>query len=154
VRYSLDTSSLVESWRRYYPPDVFPSLWQEHLPTLVASGDLRATEEVRTELERQDDELLEWAAAQAGLFIEVDEQVQRGVRDILVTYANLVDANRGRSGADPFVIALAQVNACSVVTEEKPRSLLHPKIPDVCAGLGIACVNMLALIREQGWRYR
>jgi hypothetical protein len=41
-----------------------------------------------------------------------------------------------------------------VVTEEKARSVINPKIPDVCSSLGVTCINMLAVIREQGWRYR
>jgi hypothetical protein len=24
VRYSIDTSAILDGWRRYYPPDVFP----------------------------------------------------------------------------------------------------------------------------------
>jgi hypothetical protein len=109
---------------------------------------------VQVELERQDDDLLKWAAEQAGLFLEVDAALQQRVRDILAAYPNLIDPNRGRSGADPFVIALAQVNGCAVVTEEKARSVINPKIPDVCSSLGVTCINMLAVIREQGWRYR
>lgn len=90
----------------------------------------------------------------AGLFVEVDEPVQAAVTQILAAYPKLIDANTGRSGADPFVIALAQTNGCTVVTEEKPRSIINPKIPDVCAALGVQCINMLAFIREQGWRFR
>jgi hypothetical protein len=152
--YSFDTSSLVEPWRRAYPPDVFPSLWDDHLPALVASSELRATLEVRMELERQDDDLLAWAVQQDGMFLEVDEGVQAAVTEILAAYPNLINPNSGRSGADPFVIALARVNGCAVVTEERPRSLINPKIPDVCAALGIRCINILDVIREQGWSYR
>lgn len=154
MKYSLDTSSFVEPWRRAYPPDVLPSLWEEHLPSLVLAGDLRATQEVRVELERQDDELLAWAVQHEGLFLEVDEPVQRAVSQILAAHLKLVNPHTGRSGADPFVIALAQVSGGTVVTEEKPRSLVNPKIPDVCGALGVRCINMLELIREQGWIYR
>lgn len=154
MKYSFDTSSLVEPWRRTYPPDVFPSLWDQHLPALVSNGDLRSTEEVHVELQRQDDELLEWTTLHPGMFIEVDEAVQLSVAAILAEYPNLIDVNTGRSGADPFVIALAQTSGCAVVTEEKPRSLINPKIPDVCAALGVRCMNMLQVIRDEGWTYR
>jgi hypothetical protein len=46
------------------------------------------------------------------------------------------------------------ISGSTVVTEEKPRSLVNPKIPDVCGALGVRCINMLELIREQGWIYR
>ena len=155
MRYSFDTSSFVESWRRIYPRDVFPSLWDEHLPGLIASGDLRASKQVKVELERQDDELLAWANDQDDLFIEADASVQAAVSAIMASHGNLVQAHGGgRSGGDPFVIALAQVSGAIVVTEEKPRSVINPKIPDVCNALGIQCINMLGVIRQKGWTYR
>jgi hypothetical protein len=108
---------------------------------------------VRVELERQDDELLAWTVQHVELFIEVDDAVQVAVTEILGTYPNLINPNTGRSGADPFVIALARHNGCAVVTEEKPRSVANPKIPDVCAAFSVPCINMIQLIREQGWTY-
>ena len=42
--------------------------------------------------------------------------------------------------------------AAKVVTNERPtNSVTRPNIPDVCADLGIGCINMLSLIREQRW---
>jgi hypothetical protein len=153
MNYSIDTSSLVGAWRRSYPPSLLPRLWDQDLPTLIASGDLRASQEVRIELERQDDEVHEWAVAQTDLFIEVDDLVQTTVKTILARYPNLINANTGRSGADPFIIALAQANGCTVVSEEKSRPT-KPKIPDACAGFSIPCINMLDLMLQQGWSYR
>jgi hypothetical protein len=83
----------------------------------------------------------------------VDVPVQTAVKSILAQYPTLVNANSGRSGADPFIIALAQANSCTVVTEEKSRPT-KPKIPDVCAGFTIPCMNMLDLMLQQGWTYR
>jgi hypothetical protein len=28
LKYSLDTSAILEAWRRRYPPDVFPVVWR------------------------------------------------------------------------------------------------------------------------------
>ena len=49
MKYSIDTSSILEGWRRHYPLDVFPGLWDQ-LDSLIADGDLRSTEEVLHEL--------------------------------------------------------------------------------------------------------
>jgi len=154
VIYSFDTCSLVEPWQRNLPPDILPSLWSDLLPRLVQDGHLHATEEVKVELERQEDDLLEWVEQQAGLFVEVDEAVQVAVSEILASHPKLVSARSMRSGADPFVIALARVEDCAVVTEENPRSVVNPKIPDVCAAYGVRCIKMVDLIREQGWSFR
>ena len=63
--YSIDTSALLDGWRRHYPPDVFVSVW-ERIEGLIAGGELRATEEVRIELERKDDDVFKWAKRQDG----------------------------------------------------------------------------------------
>jgi hypothetical protein len=152
MKYSIDTSSLVGAWRRAYPPDLLPRLWDHDLPTLIASGDLRASMEVKIELERQDDELLAWTAECGELFIEVDEPVQDAVRGIMLRHPDLINPNTGRSGADPFIIALARANGSIVVTEEKARPT-KPRIPDVCASFGIECINILDLLRREGWTY-
>jgi Domain of unknown function (DUF4411) len=154
VRYSIDTSSLINGFRINYPYLNFPRLWNEHFPSLVASGDLRATEEVRIELDRQDDELVQWIDDYSDdLFVEVDEEIQHEVRAILREHPRLVHAGRGRSGADPFVIALAKLHVCAVVTEEGRGSAKQPKIPDVCEALGVPCIRLVDLITEQDWVY-
>lgn len=154
MRYSVDTSSLINGFRLHYPYESFPRLWNNDLPSLVASGELRATEEVRIELNRQDDELVQWIDDYSDeLFVEVDEAIQHEVIAILQCFPALIHAGRGRSGADPFVIGLAKVNGCTVVTEEGNGSTRHPKIPDVCNALGIRCIRLIELIRENGWVY-
>lgn len=135
------------------PPDVFPALWVK-LEDLVRSGSLRATEEVQTELERKDDEVLAWASARSGFFVPIDEPIQIAVGDILSRFPKLLDTRSNRSGADPFVIALAQTNGCSVVTGERATtSTGRPNIPAVCRAIGIRSLTVLDLIREQGWRF-
>jgi len=99
--------------------------------------------------------VLAWAKRRRGMFIEIDDAIQPVVSDILERYERLVDTRRSRSGADPFVIALAKANDGTVVTEE-PRTgkLDKPNIPDVCKALGVRCINFLGLIRQEGWVFR
>ena len=49
--YSIDTSAILDGHNRYYPPDVFPKLW-ENLQVLINNGKLRAVGLVLKELER------------------------------------------------------------------------------------------------------
>jgi hypothetical protein len=155
VRYSLDTSSLINGFRLTYPYLNFPRLWNEHIPGLIASGALRATEEVLIEVKHQDDELVQWIADYSDeLFVEVDEPIQHEVKAILKTHPGLIHARgRGHSGADPFVIALAKMHICTVVAEEGRGSAKHPKIPDVCEDLGVPCIRLADLIIAEGWIY-
>lgn len=151
MRYSIDTSSLINAWWRLYPPDVFPAVWG-NLDGLIEDGSLRATEEVLHELRRQHDELYEWARARPAMFVEIDDPAQEEVRAILNDHPRLVQAPRGRSAADPFVIALARLNEAVVVTEEtRSPNPSRPKIPNVCDSLGVRTFNFLDLIRENRW---
>jgi len=43
--YVIDTNALIDLWRRRYPRDVFPTLWQ-NLEALIRSGELVAPQEV------------------------------------------------------------------------------------------------------------
>lgn len=152
--YSLDTSALLDGWVRHYPPSTFPNLWN-NIENLIAQGSLRATEEVLNELTKQgDDEVVTWCKSQDGLFIPFDSAIQLKVTEVLTTHPNLVDTGKGRSGADPFVIALAELNHCIVVTGEvatgKPSK---PRIPDVCKDRSVTCYSLLEMIQAQSWKF-
>jgi len=150
--YCFDTSSLIECWTRTYPPDVVPGLW-EKLDNAIAHAAVRCPEEVREELKRQDDELSKWLAARPYVFIALDEPIQKATTTLLRDHSRLMKATKNRNGADPFVIATAQVNGLTVVTEEIGGTEVKPKIPSVCAAVDVRCVNVLAFIREQGWSF-
>ena len=154
ARYSLDTSFFINSWRKYYQPDVFPGVWLR-IAELIDAGMAVATEEVRYELERQEDEILEWVGDRSTLFVMTDDQVQLAASKILREHPRLIDTRRNRSGADPFVIAVAQNANCAVVTDENAsNSLRRPNIPDVCEALSVRCIGIVDLFREEGWQLR
>lgn len=106
AHYSIDTSALVDWWTRYYPPATFPTL-QTRTEDLIAAGRLRASREVLTEIERQDDELCKWAKATPHFFVESDAAVQQIAKSIINKYYNAAKPDKGIGGADAFVIALA-----------------------------------------------
>ena len=152
--YSFDTSAIVNGWRKNYPPDVFPPLW-EKLDELIDSGKVIAISEVLVELEKQDDEVYVWAKRRRKMFLEIDTDIQIAVAEIMRRFPRLVDTSRSRSAADPFVIALARVKGCAVVTEESMSgSIVKPRIPDVCSVMGIRAIRLLQVVREQGWVFK
>ena len=154
MKYSIDTSAILDGWSRYYPPDVFPDLWDKRLDHLIAKGALRATEMVLQELERKHDEVYQWAKQRDALFIPINEEIQTHVSEILTKSPRLIDERSGRSNADPFVIALARMNGCAVLTGEKPTNRPNrPKIPDVCDAFGIRWLSILEVFRQEGWTF-
>jgi hypothetical protein len=62
-------------------------------------------------------------------------------------------SSKNRSMCDPWVIALAQLQGCKVVTEESRGSEKRPKIQDVCDALGINCLRIADLIEELNWSF-
>lgn len=150
--YSIDTSALLDGYTRYYAPDVFSGVWKR-LAEFAQSGGFVAVEEVKVELEKKaPDEVYGWVKRHL-LFVPLDTQVQRAAMEILAGHPRLVMKGKSRSIADPFVIAVARVYACKVVTGELRRNLSRPNIPDVCEALGVPWTNLLGMFREQNWEF-
>jgi len=113
-------------------------------------------------LEKQDDELLQWAKRHKEIFLRLDEeQVALGM-DIVAGFPTLVNPLKQTPDADPFVIALAILekkklmligDECVVVSAEKRGSQQKYKIPDVCAHFGIRHFSILDVIAEEGWTF-
>jgi hypothetical protein len=153
VTYVFDTSALIGAWARAYPPDAFPQVW-ERLDGLAASGGLIVPEEVLDELKAQDDELLAWVKARSGnVVVPTTRAVMLEARAVLADHPHLTKTGTGRGKADPFVISLAAIRSCPVVTQEQGGSTAKPRIPFVCTQRGIRCLSLLDLIRLEGWRF-
>ena len=156
MKYSVDTSAILEVWR-HHPADIYPVLLKKVLNKidgLINQGVLIASEEVLFELKKKDDDTYEWAKERERMFVPTDKETPSAVSNILLNHKKLIDERKSRSGADPFVIALAQVERCKVLTGEKlTKSSKRPHIPDVCDALGMQWLNMLQLFREQKWTF-
>lgn len=151
--YSFDTSAILNGRRDLFRPAVFVGLWTR-IEDEIARGDIRAVDEVQRELSKRDDDAKQWADRQPDLFCPLSQQIQDGARQVLSLYPNLVRQGGKRSGADPFVIALALVTKGTVVSEETASgNLSKPRIPDVCSDLGVPCVTLMGYIEAQGWEF-
>ena len=151
--YSIDSSALIHGWRRAYRPKNFGIVW-ERLDSLAEESRLRASIEVFHELHKKEDELLDWCKERKEkLFVEIDEDIQTHLTRIMGNHPRLVDTVKGRSGADPFVIALAATTRPSmiVVTEENAGKI---RIPDVCSAEKIKWCSLADLIEREGWKFR
>ncbi len=154
MTYSIDTSALLDGWVRNYPPENFPGVW-ENIDKLIASGQIHITEEVLVELEKKHDDVFAWAKTKEQFIYHTDSEIQSAVRKILAQHKRLVDNRKNRSTADPFVIALAMLKGCTVISGEAPSGRLdRPKIPDVCKSLGVDCISLLSLIKKEKWVFK
>lgn len=149
--YCLDTSALVNPWRRMWPPDLAPRYWED-VAALALSGRIVLSEEVREELLHKDDELAAWAKTNILTWHPLTDAVQECVREIMRDWGKLVDHRKNRGSADPFVIATAKVLGAIVVTDEGPGNEKNVRIPYVCSQLDVACVGLLDFVRATGIR--
>jgi Domain of unknown function (DUF4411) len=148
--YSIDSSALIHAWRRVYRPQNFGFIWKG-FDSLIEGQRLCASIEVYNELDKKDDELFAWCKdRKEKMFRELDDEIQIVVAEIMRDHPRLVDTVKGRSGADPFVIALAETVTphMQVLTEEKPGKV---KIPDVCDARKIKWINLADMIENENW---
>ena len=151
MAYSIDSSGILDLFR-YYPPDVFPTIWTQ-LDAAANAANIFVIDEVYRELEKKDDVAFQWLKARLAMIIAIDTEIQQRVTAILGKHPRLIDTRRNRSAGDPFVIALAQTRGLSVVTGERASGVItKPNIPDVCAALRIPCMNVLTMFRNEGWK--
>ena len=154
VVYSLDTSALFAAFNERYPIANFPAFWCK-IVELIRNDRLKMAEIAFLE-GLKDEGIDEWCKEnrlRAGLRWATDDAIQRKVTEILSEFPTLLDDRRGKSGADPWVIALAMISQnCIVVTEEKPTDTARrPKIPDVCTHFNVQCIQVVELVQIENW---
>lgn len=151
--YSVDSSALIHGWRRIYRPKNFGFVW-DRLEVLIEEDRFKASIEVYNDLEKKDDELFKWCKERKGkLVVDIDDKIQAHVARIMKAYPRLVDTVKGRSGSDPFVIALAASTnpTMTVVTEEFAGKV---RIPDVCNAEKIDYCGLADLIEREDWNFK
>ncbi len=158
-RYTIDTSALLDGWSRYYPPTVFPALW-EKVESAIEQDVIGMSREAYDEILKKDDDLKAWIQSRRRDFvIDSCSLVQETVAKIMADpfMANLVDLNRQRSEADPFVIGSAVAHGLIVVTGEDENArkarTTKPRIPNICDILGVPRCKFLDFIRKEGWAF-
>ena len=152
--FCFDTSALIHAAVRAYPFDVFPSFWNK-LDELATNEQAIISLAAVDELEKKTDDVYEWVKSRPEMIVGIDIEIQKLVREILDDdrRKRLVDTKKGRSGADPFVIALAELHDAIVVTQEIPagHDSKSPKIPDICNERAVPWLDLLGLIQQEKW---
>ena len=119
MKYLFDTSSFIAWWHEIYPVAVFKDIAKliaNDIENLIVQSPI----EVKKELEEKvGDELTEWVKTKSNLFIPTKPELQSSIADISNAYPRMLK-QKGRVNADPVIIALAQSNNATVVTQENP----------------------------------
>src|SRR5208283_1458123 len=167
--YVADTSFLIEIHKRY-PERTLPGIWRD-LDALIHEGRVVAPEYVRTEINRQDDDLTGWVNRHGKIFEDTSAELWATTGIVVNRFPRTAHALSQRADhADPFVIGLAmrmekqarlEPRTIVVVAEEKGKLVENPilrdneieKIPDVCQKLGIPCITHLEMFKREGFRF-
>ena len=147
AQYVFDSNVFMNLQQRQ-PIDVYPSVWGK-ISELMANGTITSSQEVYEEILVGEDYLSEWIKQRKECFLPTDEETQIIVRDILSKHRGLVEGGKKKNNADPFVIAVAKIKGCTIVSEEiRTNNPESPKIPDVCSCLGLNCIDFVTFSRE------
>jgi len=154
MRYVFDTNSFIVIG--HYFPERFPSFWAK-FDALVAAGRVLSVREVLRELDNHNTRLhlRNWIDANQSVFLVPTPQETQFVSQIFAVphFQNLLSKKQilaGGPAADPFVIALAKVVGCCVVTEESKKDNAA-RIPNVCEHFGLGWTNLEGLMQSEGW---
>jgi hypothetical protein len=145
--YLLDANVLINANRDYYPVDAVPEYWA-WLVALARKGVIKMPLETFEELKGgnpERDVLRGWAN---------DAEVASVLREYAT---DLTDIEIGEIGKDPFLIAHGLVDTVNRVvvsaeTSAPGKKRANRRVPDVCRGLGVRCINAFDLNRELNFR--
>ena len=158
--YLLDSNTLIDANRDYYPIGKVNEYW-EWLEHQGKSGIVKIPQEMFEEVVKGTDALAQFLkdpAIEAALCLNevVDVNLVRKVTE--VGYApDLTDIEVDKVGRDPFLIAYGIVDLAgrTVVTTEKskPKSQrANRKIPDVCAAFSVPCCHSFVFNKALNFR--
>ena len=158
--YCIDASSLI-NLKQYYRRKVFSGVWDK-IEEMVRAGRLIAPDEVRRVEIEKDDVLGPWAKKNKKMFRKLDQEQMDAAKDVTTRFPNLAKPGKFGPAADPFVVALAQLedrrgsssllhreSRCVVVSEERPTH----GIPVACKHYNLTCVTLVDLFDREGWKF-
>lgn len=156
--YCLDANVLIQAWQKYYSPSLCPDYW-ERLNDLGEQGLIFIPAAVKDEILKTEDELSQWLKSSKIQVRGITESVTyylRQIYNVNPVHKNLVDNVKGRSLADPWVIAHAMTESAVVVTKEEKitaQNTTKIKIPNVCENMGVRWMNDFEFLAEVGMRF-
>lgn len=159
-KFLVDTNFWITCQNELYPQRHFPSFWRE-IERYLANGTILHHWAVAAELSKKDDEVFRWLnglAKQGDVtviprpkdtpdsYIEVCSWPENCIRPTAGPYkAAAIKAFRETANADAWLCAEALESGHVLVTREgpQPQAIAKVKIPDVCVGMGIRCINFV-----------
>lgn len=150
-KYILDANIIRPLFDFYYPQELFPEIWNG-LEKLEKRGLLVSVRAVKTECDthfRSYPEALTWLKNHSKLFQMPTEEEQEFLSVILSNNEFKMSEEeiaKGKTQADPLLVAKGKCSGDIVVTAEKYRPHGR-KIPTMCKHYNVECIGRIEFIR-------
>ena len=158
--YLIDANIFIQAQNGYYGIDICPGFW-EWMTNQGAAGSLGSIAEVYKQFTPDNSECQEWKRRNVQWF-----KVKHQEADLAAAYQTInkwVESRSYRQAAkdifyadpDYELIARAKAGAHTVVASEVPApdAIKKVKIPDVCKGINVTCVDLFKVLRATGARF-
>ena len=158
ISYCLDSNVLIQAWQKYYSPIYCPTYW-DILNELGDEDKIFIPSMVYDEIVRTDDDLSDWLKKSKIKVKPITSDVTQILKSIYAadpSHKHLVDNKKGRSLADPWVIAHAIKESAIVVTKEEKVTALNSKkikIPNVCENMGVDWITDYKMVEQLGIKF-
>ena len=148
-KYIIDTSAILsqkptEQHRR----NRFTSLWN-NIDELMQRQIIVVSSENLAEV--GDKDIMDSLKRLRIVELDIDEEIQEKVATVVTKHPRLIDFKQNKSSGDAFLIATAMKYGLTVITEENQDKQF--RIPSVCRGLDVGCINILGLCELEDWRF-
>lgn len=126
-KYLIDSNSLIQPARAYYPFDFAPSFWHQLTPK-ISLNKIAVLDKVHKELLKGTDALAEWANSlpDSCILLTKDEKITKIYADILLYIQQSEHYNEAALRrwsqldiADPWLIAAAKASGYTILTFEQ-----------------------------------
>ena len=156
-KYVIDTNVLITLMNYYRPNDpTFKAIWDE-IEELIKQKNIFTTEVVYDEIMTylgKDDRLKKWAKAnKKRFFIPTNPEIFQLAQDIIRKFPDFPNKKKlltGEPDADPFLIALAQSEGATIVTQEKQEL---NKVPLIASRYGVKSIDHFGFFTERRLKF-
>lgn len=157
MAYLIDSDVFIQAKNLHYGFDICPGFW-DWLDVQHQAGKVFSIQKVGDELAAGGDDLSDWAAKRPNLFLKPDAAVVTSLQQVSAFVSGgqylPTAVSTFLQGADYYLVSHALAQGHTVVTHERvDNAIKRIKIPNVCIGMGINCVNPFEMLRAEKARF-
>lgn len=156
--YVVDTNVLI-TLMEYHPQDkpTYQAIWED-IENLIRDRNIFSTVVVYDEIMKylgKNDQLKKWAKSHKSRFFRSpDQETWQLAQEIIKKFPDLLDKKKLQTGepdADPFLIALAESEGATIITQE--RKDLPNRIPMIASYYNVKSIDLYGFFEERKLKF-